>query len=115
MKARPVMLGAAVVVIVSAFLPWVSLLGFSRSGLDYGDGVFTLIIGIVGLLLGWRGWLGWIGQGVAATLVAIIGIYDLNQAGNLAAIGLYLTFLAGVVWAIAAVVSRRRASIGAPT
>jgi hypothetical protein len=98
------MAGAAAVVVLGAFLPWVSFLGYSKTGID-GDGSVT--IALVGLLLAWRGWLGWIGQLVAAGLVTAVGIYDLNDAGNLAAIGLYLTFVAGVVWVVASVVSRK--------
>jgi hypothetical protein len=46
--------------------------------------------------------------------VAAVGIYDINQAGNLAAIGLYLTFLAGIVWVVAAVVSRKTTIVSPP-
>jgi hypothetical protein len=106
MRTRTVMAGAAGVVVLSAFLPWVSFLGYSRAGID-GDGSITLIVALVGLLLAWRSWLGWIGQLAAAGIVAAVGIYDINQAGNLAAIGLYLTFLGGIVWVVAAVVSRK--------
>jgi hypothetical protein len=113
MRARTVMAGAAGVVLLSAFLPWVSFLGYSRAGID-GDGSITLIVAIVGLFLAWRSWLGWIGQLAAAGVVAVVGIYDINQAGNLAAIGLYLTFLAGVVWVVAAVVSRKAAIVPPP-
>jgi hypothetical protein len=114
MRARMVMLGAAGVVVLAAFLPWASFLSYSKAGID-GDGVMTLVIALVGLLLLWRGWLGWIGQLILAGLVAAIGIYDLNDAGNLAAIGLYLTFLAGVVWVIAAIASRKSVVPEPPT
>jgi hypothetical protein len=107
------MAGAAGVVVLSAFLPWVSFLGYSRAGID-GDGSITLIVAIVGLLLVWRSWLGWIGQLIAAGIVAAVAIYDINQAGNLAAIGLYLTFLAGIVWVVAAVVSRKTTIVPPP-
>jgi hypothetical protein len=113
MRTRTVMAGAAGVVALSAFLPWVSFLGYSRAGID-GDGSITLIVAIVGLLLAWRSWLGWVGQLIAAGIVAAVAIYDINQAGNLAAIGLYLTFLAGIVWVVAAVVSRKTTIVPPP-
>jgi hypothetical protein len=113
MNARMSMIVAAAVVALAAFLPWASFLGYSKTGVD-GDGALTLVIALAGLLLIWRGWLGWIGQAVAAGLVAAVGIYDLNDAGNLAAIGLYLTFFAGVAWFIAALMWRKstRSTVG---
>jgi hypothetical protein len=110
-NARIAMMGAAGLVIVSAFMPWVSLLGFSRSGIDYGDGTITLIVGIVGLVMLWQRWLGWFGQFAAAVIVVAVGFYDIHQAGNLAAIGLYLTFAAGVVWGCAAGYERRSSAV----
>lgn len=92
-------------VAVAAFLPWVSVLGFTKTGVD-GDGVPTLILALVGLALISRRWLGWIGQILPAGIVAAIAIDDLNNAGNFAAIGLYLTLVGGPVWAVAALVSR---------
>jgi hypothetical protein len=113
MNSRMIMIIAAAMVVLAAFLPWASLLGYSKTGVD-GDGAVTLVIALIGLLLVWRGWLGWVGQAIAAGLVVAIGIYDLNDVGNLAAIGLYLTFLAGVAWLVAALVWRQstRGTVG---
>lgn len=98
-RARNTMLIAAAVTTVSAFLPWASFLGYSKAGID-GDGVITLIAALIGLALLWRRWGGWILQGILAAIVFLVALYDLNDAGNLAAIGLYLTFLAGAAWLV---------------
>jgi hypothetical protein len=104
------------VVAVAAFLPWASVFAFSKSGIE-GDGIVTLACAAVGLILIWRGRLGWIGQLVLAVIVVLIGLYDLNELGNLAAIGLYLTFLAGLAWVIGALMlrtSRSQAPVAQP-
>jgi hypothetical protein len=106
-RARNIMLAAAIVTVVSAFLPWVSVLGYSRSGVSHGgDGVITLLAGAAGLLLLWRGRLGWIGQLVPAAVTFVIALYDLNNAGNFAAVGLYFTFLAGAGWLVGVFLAR---------
>lgn len=100
---------AIVVVAVAAFLPWVSVLGVSKMGVE-GDGVITLILAIIGAaLFAWS--TGLIGRPrspgrgsqitllVLAALVALIGLLDMN---GFAAIGLYLTFLGGAAWVVGA-------------
>jgi hypothetical protein len=115
-RARNIMVAAAIVTVVSAFLPWVSILGYSRSGVsDGGDGIVTLITGVVGLVLLWRRRLGWIGQLVAAAVTFLVALYDLNNAGNLAAVGLYFTFLAGAAWLVGVFMARRSAQAELPT
>lgn len=97
------------VVIVAAFLPWVSILGFGALGVE-GDGVITLVLGIAGAAVlavttGLFGGERTPGRGsqiallVLAVLVALVGLFDMNGA---AAIGLYLTLLAGVAWVVGA-------------
>lgn len=105
-----VSLGAAVAVVLGAFLPWVSIFGVSVRGIE-GDGVITLVLALVGgaavLLtsgaltrqLGSRK-VGQVFSLVAACLVALIGLVDMNGA---AAIGLYLTLFAGIAWVAMAV------------
>lgn len=91
---------------VAAFLPWVSVLGISVSGIN-GDGQITL--GLTGLgILTWY-WVGlkrWVSilSSVLGALVCFIGFYDLN---SFAAGGLYLTVLAGGIWAICAALAAR--------
>lgn len=105
--------GSAIVVVIAAFLPWASLFGLSVSGIN-GDGKLTLVLALIGLaaLAASRG-IGpvamerramHITELVAGALVAVIGLVDLR---SISAIGLYLTLLAGVAWAGAAVVGLR--------
>lgn len=100
---------AILVIAIASFLPWVSLLGFGKLGIE-GDGVMTLIFAIVGaVVLGvTTGLIGkprspgkasQIAMLVLAVLTALIGLLDMNGA---AAIGLYLTLFAGVAWVVGA-------------
>lgn len=109
---------AAAVVLVSAFLPWVSIFGLSVSGIN-GDGGITLILALIGLaaLAASRG-IGPVSIGRRATqviqllaglLVVLVGLADLH---GVSAIGLYLTLLAGLVWAGAAIAGLRRQEPG---
>jgi hypothetical protein len=109
-RARNLMFLAAAVTALAAFLPWASFLGYSRSGVsDGGDGIVTLIAALIGLVLLWQRRLGWIGQLVPAAVTLLVALYDLNEAGNLAAIGLYLTFLAGIAWIVGVFMARQAA------
>ena len=94
---------------VAAFLPWVSIFGISKLGIQ-GDGVMTLILAIAGavILAMTTGLFGkprapgkasQITLLVLAVLTALIGLVDMN---GLAAIGLYLTLFAGVAWVVGA-------------
>lgn len=98
------------VVVLAAFLPWASFLGFSVSGLS-GDGAITLGAGLVGLvvLLATSGAIGrertprrrsQILLLVLAGLTLLTGLIDMT---GLAAIGLYLTLFAGMAWVVGAV------------
>lgn len=98
------------VVVLGAFLPWVSIFGISVIGVE-GDGVITLVLAVIGLVL-LALTSGLVGQPkvpgkasqitllVLAILVALVGIIDMNGA---AAIGLYLTMFAGLAWVVGAV------------
>jgi hypothetical protein len=101
---------AMLVTILAAFLPWVSIFGVSVRGTG-GDGVITLIVALAGLVVlaitsGVFGEARTPGRGsqitllVLAIIVALVGFYDMNGA---AAIGLYLTLLAGIAWVVGAV------------
>ena len=112
---------AMLVVIVGAFLPWVSILGISALGVE-GDGVFTALAALAGLivlLLSARvvgeeapgsptdpsetplvresGKVSPIVRLVLAVLVTLVGFIDMNGA---AAIGLYLTLFGGIAWVV---------------
>ena len=100
---------AIIVVALAAFLPWVSVFGFSVSGIR-GDGVITLILALLGALsLSTRTGLldqvkipekaGLVASLVFAALVALIGLLVMNGA---AAIGLYLTLFGGIAWVVGA-------------
>lgn len=100
---------AIVVVALAAFLPWVSILGFSVSGIR-GDGKFTLILALLGAAsLATRTGLldqvkipekaGLIASLVFAALVTLIALLDMNGA---AAIGLYLTLFGAIAWVVGA-------------
>ncbi|WP_062518502.1 hypothetical protein [Demequina gelatinilytica] len=100
---------AIVVVALAAFLPWVSIFGISAIGIE-GDGIITLAFAIAGgitfaLTTGLFGAERTPGRAsqiallVLAILTALIGLVDMNGA---AAMGLYLTMLAGIAWVIGA-------------
>jgi hypothetical protein len=87
------------VVAVAAFLPWVSLFGLSKSGIE-GDGAITLVCALVGLVVLWlrarlprRLVVGVLLTGAAIT--TLVGVVDMNSA---AAMGLYLTLFGGIAW-----------------
>jgi hypothetical protein len=101
---------AILVVVLGAFLPWVSIFGISKIGIE-GDGVITLVLAVAGavILAMTTGLVGsartpgrtsQIALLVLAVLVALIGLLDMNGA---AAIGLYLTLFGGIAWVVGAV------------
>jgi hypothetical protein len=103
-QRQKIMAASMVVVAISAFLPWVSVLGISAIGIE-GDGVITLVLALIALgvlvarsrvpnkVVRWT-------PLVAGGLVAFVGLYDMNGA---AAMGLYLTMFAGIAWTAAAI------------
>jgi hypothetical protein len=112
--------GAAVV--VGSFGPWATFGPFSKGGLD-GDGVITLVLGLVVLAAVWlrRAPLGVL---VAGALVALIGIIDtIDVAGSQVLSpspgwGVLLTAAAGlsvVAWAALEMARGRRSSPAGPT
>jgi hypothetical protein len=108
--AKKAALIGAVAVIVGVFLPWVSVLGLSVSGISTGDGKIVLIVaaGSLVLMAAAYGVVSWfdisqrlanIVSMAAGALCLIVSIADLN---DFAAIGLYLTLVASLVWTVAA-------------
>jgi hypothetical protein len=101
---------AIVIVALSAFLPWVSILGISVVGIQ-GDGVITLgcaVVGAVMLALGTNLFGSARIPTIAKNIVSILGasvttLVGLGDMNGFAAIGLYLTLLAGVAWLVAAI------------
>jgi hypothetical protein len=115
---------AIVVVALAAFLPWVSVFGFSVSGIR-GDGVITLILALLGAAsLATRTGLldqvkisakvGLVTSLVLAALVTLIGLLDMNGA---AAIGLYLTLFGGIAWVVGAALELKdaKSTVAAPS
>ncbi|MGA9345219.1 MAG: hypothetical protein WBV37_08995 [Nocardioidaceae bacterium] len=101
---------AILVVALAAFLPWVSIFGISKLGIE-GDGVITLVLAAAGaaVLAMTTGLIGsartpgrksQITLLVLALLAALTGLLDMNGA---AAIGLYLTLFGGIAWVVGAV------------
>lgn len=124
-SAQRVSAVAIAVVILGAFLPWYSIFGISKIGVE-GDGVLTLILAVVGgaVLLVTGGVIGDRTAGkksrilliVLAALVALVALVDMN---GVTAIGLYLTLFAGIAWLVGAiwdinVAKAQRPSEGAP-
>ena len=98
------------VVALGAFLPWVSIFGLSKIGIQ-GDGVITLVLAVAGAIIlalttglvgseRTSGRKSSIALLVLAILVAIIGVVDMKGA---AAIGLYMTLFGGIAWVVGAV------------
>lgn len=101
---------AILVVALAAFLPWVSVFGISKAGIE-GDGVLTLVLALAGAVT-LAMTTGLVGSPripgrkseivllVLAILAALIALLDMN---GVAAIGLYLTMFGGIAWVIGAV------------
>jgi len=103
-------LAAMLVVVLAAFLPWVSIFGLSKRGIE-GDGVLTLLLALAGVVVlvlttGLVGSPRTPGRApqivllVLAAVVALVAVLDMNGA---AASGLYLTLLGGIAWVVGAV------------
>lgn len=105
--------GASVVVVVGALLPWATLGFISVAGTE-GDGVITLILGLataaLALLASVKGsrWPLLVGA-VLSVLVVLIAIYDISDVSSTASVGsgLWLTLIAGGVAVVAAVLASR--------
>ena len=97
-----VILVAVLATILGAMLPWASAFGISVSGVR-GDGLMTLIIAFIGgaFVLATRGGVrgakvNAVAQLVLGGLVVVVALYHVND--EFAAIGVYLTLLAGLTW-----------------
>ncbi|MFW7414123.1 hypothetical protein [Demequina sp. SO4-18] len=101
---------AILVLIVAAFLPWVSIPGVSRIGIETG-GITTLALALAGAVI-LTVTSGVVGRArapgsasqktllVLAMLVALVGL--LNMAGT-PAVGVYVTLFGGIAWVVGAV------------
>jgi hypothetical protein len=111
-----VMVGGALLAFGS-FLAWGTVLGIGVTGMDGGDGWFTLIAGVIVLAAGYGtysgraypSWLAWVALAVGAA-VALINFFDILGA-DLVSIGIGMwAMLAGVVLAIVGLVMGRSAA-----
>ena len=115
---------ASIVVVIAAFLPWATLFGLSVSGINAdatGDGIITLILGVValsGIVVSAYGrrWAAILAAILGAAVTAV-GIYDwveIRDATSLSVgVGVYLTTFAGIVLVLAgawAYVSARKSA-----
>lgn len=103
-------LGGAVGVIVGAFLPWVEVGYFTKTGIE-GDGVYTLIAGVVTVACYSNRHK--VGPAIAATLIMagtfVLAMYDTSNIAEVASEsavggGLSLTLIAAIVGTIGAFV-----------
>lgn len=90
-----------------SFLVWGSAFGVGVTGMDGGDGWFTLITGVVVLALGYMtfagkaypSWLAWVALAVGAA-VALINFFDI-LGNDLVSLGIGMwAMLAGIVVAV---------------
>jgi hypothetical protein len=97
--SRKFLLIVAAAVAVGSFLPWVSVLGISVSGIN-GDGVITLVVAVAGAILAAieRPRSVRFAKGVHATLGVLVTIVAGYHLGGFAAVGVYVTMLAGLAW-----------------
>jgi len=93
---------------VGSFLPWASTLGVSISGIK-GDGVITLALAAIGGILAAvkRPIRLKFAKGVHATLGVLVAIVAGYHLGAFAAVGVYMTFLAGLAWVGLALIPAR--------
>jgi predicted membrane channel-forming protein YqfA (hemolysin III family) len=98
------------VVARAAFMPWASIFGISKAGIE-GDGVITLILAIIGAavlsfstgLIGHPRSPGRFSQIVLLALAGLVALVGLIDMSGVAALGLYLTFFGGMAWAVGAI------------
>ena len=101
---------------IGSFLAWGEILGISASGMDGGDGWFTLIAGIVLVVVGYMAfsgkalpmWLGWLALVVGAG-VAIINYFDISGTAGLSiGIGMWIMLAGSVLALVGLLMGRRR-------
>lgn len=119
---RKVALVSSALAVVSVFLPWVSVLGLSVSGISTGDGKLVLIVAAAAFvvlanhagllsLFDVSGRVTSLVSAAAAALCLVVAVADLS---DFAASGLYLLLLASVTWVVAAVITLRERTEEAP-
>jgi Na+-transporting NADH:ubiquinone oxidoreductase subunit NqrB len=102
-KQRKFVMIAALVGVISMFLPWVSFMGFSTNGL-HGSGFLILLSFIGAGVLAFLGdqkapmakmnWLGALGCGALAILLWVITFFDVSSALSVVGIGFWICIAA---------------------
>lgn len=87
---------AATGVLLGSFLPWASVLGFTKYGYE-GDGAITAVLAVLGLLTLVVGWRSAKVQAPLAGLAALVPLFDM---GSFAAAGVYVTFASAAAWLV---------------
>lgn len=90
-----VILGSAGLAIVGSILPWYSFLGTTVLGIE-GDGIITLIVGVIAGVGGW-----WLDSqkralGLGAVCGLIVTLVALSHVRSISAIGVYVTLAGGL-------------------
>jgi hypothetical protein len=101
---------------IGSFLAWGEILGISASGMDGGDGWFTLIAGIVLIAVGYMSfsgkplpwWLGWVALVVGAG-VAVINYFDISGADLNIGIGMWIMLAGSVLALVGLLMDRKKA------
>ncbi len=113
--AQKISAGSIIAVVLSVFLPWISVLGYGAIGLQTGLGILVLLLALGGgaVLATTTGLFSEpklapgrnvdIGLMVGAGLVALLGLINLVNARGFAGIGLIFLLLGGIGWAAGAV------------
>lgn len=95
-RDQKIVIGGGTLTVISAFLPWASAFGFSVSGIN-GDGIITLVLGIVAAAVVFFEPLdsrNMLVAGVAGILIVLVALVSIT---SVAAIGVYLTLVGGAI------------------
>lgn len=102
-----------ILVVVGSILPWAQIFGLYLWGMET-DGILTFFLGVIGATFAAVNlpktslWIPKIVHGILALLVILIAGY---HVGSFAAIGVYVTLLAGVAWLVGAFLPFRRENV----
>ena len=103
---------------IGSFLPWAEIFGITVSGMDGGDGWFTLIAGIALVVVGYLAfsggkalpaWLGWAALVIGAG-VAILNYFDISGTGGVSVgIGMWAMLAGSVLALVGLLLGRKKA------
>ena len=103
---------------IGSFLPWGEIFGITASGMDGSDGWFTLIAGILLVVVGYLAfsgrqalpvWLGWAALVIGAG-VAILNYFDISGTGGVSVgIGMWAMLAGSVLALVGLLLGRKKA------